>query len=88
MTQADAKKVLQSWLTANQDALEAALEALISKEWLNKHPELFIHPRQTIDERTLGLHQSWDCNLMPYREITCGNRTVYVFDFHINELLD
>lgn len=90
MTKQEARTTIEEWFTAPKDVLEQALEVLIAlqgDQWIAKHPELYVHPRETIDERTLGVHQSWDCNLMPYREVRCRGRILYVFEFHINDLL-
>ena len=90
MTNFQAREILKKWFLAEELFLELAIFIVLSKkekQWLTAHPELFVHPRDAMDESTLGVHQTWYCNLMPYREIRYRGRMLYVFDFHINDLL-
>ena len=89
MTKFEAQKILERWLTAPQDALEKAVDLLVDlkgQDWLN-NAEFLIHPRDTIDERSLGVHQRWNCNLMPYRQVRYGHFVLYLFEHHIEDLL-
>lgn len=55
--------------------------------WLEERPDLLVHPRDLIDESTLGIHQSWSTNLMPFRIHGFHGRTIYLFQEDIDTIL-
>ena len=83
--------LLEKWLQLEEGRFERALQTLIhvkgGMDWLLKHPEVFVHPRDTVKESTLGVHQTWDCNLMPFREVQFERYTLYIFQNHIDDLI-
>lgn len=81
---------LQSWSTIPPQRLEQALSVVIDAKgpaWLDRYPELFTHPRDTVDEESLGYHQCWQWVVMPYREVRFRDRAIYVFAYHIEALI-
>ncbi len=72
------------------NVLEYACELLGTslESWIEKNSELLIHPRNTIDESTLGMHQDWTTNLMPFRMVDLKDgRKIYLFQCHIDDLI-
>ncbi len=87
-TKQQAFGVLESWLTASEDDLHEALSVLIPMKgdlWCIES-KIFVHPRKTINEGSLGVHQSWETNLMPFRESFFNGRPVYLFESHVAQL--
>ena len=82
--------VLQSWFTAPQPLLVSALSVVLDAKdpgWLERNRDLFTHPRDTVDESSLGYHQCWHWHIMPYREVPFLGRTLYIFEYHIEDLV-
>ncbi len=83
-----ARQVLQSWSSAPIVELAEALDVLAPPSWIQDNPGLTADPRDSVDERTLfGVHQRWDCNLMPYREFHFRGRYIYLFECSVLPLL-
>lgn len=89
MTRQEAQAVLKNWWHQSDVIICQALDAFVKNrdEWLDRHPELLVHPRDLVDERSLGIHQRWDCNVMPFQRIEYHGKKLYVFDFHVEELI-
>lgn len=85
-----ARQCLQSWISLDQEKLEQALAVLIvskgGDQWLRSQQGIFTHPRDTIDPKTLGIHQDWQCNLELFREAIYDGKTLYLFEQHIESL--
>ena len=90
MSMNEALVILQSWFTVPEERLVEALSVVIrlkSSTWIDRHPDLFTHPRDTVDEESLGHHQCWHWHIMPYREVPFLGRTLYIFEYHIEDLM-
>ncbi len=87
MNTRSAEGIFSHWFRASDDELIEALDLTVSPSWLENYPDLMIHPRDTINEKTLGVHQSWDCNLMPYRELMFRGQRIFLFEHHIDLIL-
>ncbi len=80
-------QALREWMNAPEAELVAALEAVVHPLWLESNPDLLVHPRDTVDPETLGMHQNWTFIVLPFREVRFRGACIYLFQFHIDELL-
>lgn len=90
MTKETAKNTLRDWWRQPDALICEAFDALVPdrEHWFRLHPELLENPRDSVDESTLGVHQRWDCNLMPFQQIEYHGQTIYVFEHHVQDLID
>ncbi len=93
MDSTQARVVLRSWGTVSASQLTEALDALVTErggmeKLFADNPLLRVHPRDTVDERSLGIHQTWSTNVMAFEEIVFHDTKIYLFEHHIEALCE
>lgn len=88
MTLPEAKELMKNWLQPPREIAEQALAILIEdkggRSWIELHPEVCADPQEMPIRAN---PRTWNLNLMPYREMQYGGRTLFVFWHHIEVLL-
>jgi len=84
---------LESWLRFSDVHFSNAIRDLVTERhgsiqaWLLENPTLLVHPKNSVDPSTFGMHQDWSVNLMPFRVVELDSKTLYVFEYHVEALM-
>ncbi len=80
-------QTLHAWSSVPEAELVAALEVATGPLWIENNPDLLVHPRDTVDPDTLGMHQNWTFVVLPFREVRFRSTVIYLFQCHVDEVL-